>query len=70
LVATARKHAAPAASQHGRWDPDPQNVDDAEAIMLAVADRNIDDASFAKWVGAHVGCAFDGRPGHSLGQGQ
>jgi death-on-curing protein len=38
----------------GRWDPDPPNVDDAEAAMLAVAAHDVDEASFAEWLRARI----------------
>ncbi|MEX2255267.1 MAG: hypothetical protein WEC34_07510 [Acidimicrobiia bacterium] len=38
----------------GRWDPDPPNVDDAEAAMLAVAAHEVDEAWFADWIRARV----------------
>jgi death-on-curing protein len=34
----------------GRWEPDPPNVDDAEAAMLAVAAHEVDEAWFADWL--------------------
>lgn len=34
----------------GAWDPDPPNVDEAEAAMLAVAAREVDEAWFASWL--------------------
>jgi death-on-curing protein len=33
----------------GRWDPDPPEVDGAEAAMLAVAAGEVDEARFAAW---------------------
>lgn len=32
------------------WDPDPPDVDDAEAAMLAVAAHEVDEAWFAAWL--------------------
>jgi death on curing protein len=34
----------------GGWDPDPPNVDEAEAAMLAIAAREVDEAWFASWL--------------------
>ena len=34
----------------GTWDPDPPDIDDAEAAMLAVAARDIDEAWLAHWL--------------------
>lgn len=42
----------------GRWHPDPPNVDEAEAAMLAVAAREVDEAWFAAWLRERV--TFDG----------
>jgi death-on-curing protein len=39
---------------HGRWAPDPPNVDDAEAAMLAVAAHEVDEAWFATWLRERV----------------
>ncbi len=36
------------------WDLDPPDVDDAEATMLAVAARDIDEAALAEWLREHV----------------
>ncbi len=36
------------------WSPDPPNVDEAEAAMLAVAARDIDEAWFADWLRERV----------------
>lgn len=36
------------------WDPDPPDVDDAEATMLAVAARDIDEATLADWLRERV----------------
>ena len=33
----------------GRWDPDPPDVDEAEAAMLAVAAREVDESWLADW---------------------
>jgi death-on-curing protein len=38
----------------GRWDPDPPDVDDAEAAMLAVAAHAVDEAWFAAWLRERV----------------
>lgn len=38
----------------GHWDPDPPNVDDAEAAMLAVAAHAVDEAWFAAWLRERV----------------
>lgn len=38
----------------GRWDPDPPDVDAAEAAMLAVAAGEVDEAWFATWLRAWV----------------
>lgn len=32
------------------WDPDPPDVDEAEAAMLAVAAGEVDEAWFAEWL--------------------
>jgi death-on-curing protein len=32
------------------WDPDPPNVDEAGAAMLAVAAHEVDEAWFASWI--------------------
>lgn len=34
----------------GRWNPDPPDVDQAEAAMLAVAGSEVDEAWFAAWL--------------------
>jgi death-on-curing protein len=34
----------------GVWDPDPPNVDEAEAAMLAVAANEVDEAWLAVWL--------------------
>jgi len=36
----------------GTWDPDPPDVDDAEATMLSVAAHDVDEAWFAEWLRA------------------
>lgn len=36
------------------WNPDPPDVDDAEAAMLAVAAREVDEAWFADWLRSRV----------------
>ena len=41
------------------WDPNPPNVDDAEAAMLAVAAREVDEAWFADWLRERVRVADD-----------
>ncbi len=41
----------------GRWEPDPPDVDDAEAAMLQVAAGNVDEAWFASWLRSRI--AFD-----------
>jgi death-on-curing protein len=38
----------------GAWDPDPPDVDDAEAAMLAVAAREVDEAWLAQWLRERV----------------
>lgn len=38
----------------GVWDPDPPNVDEAEAAMLAVAAHEVDDAWFASWLRSRI----------------
>lgn len=38
----------------GRWDPDPPDVDEAEAAMLAVAAHEVDEAWFAAWLSERV----------------
>jgi death-on-curing protein len=32
------------------WEPDPPDVDDAEAAMFAVAAGEVDEADFAEWL--------------------
>lgn len=34
----------------GSWDPDPPNIDEAEAAMLAVAGHDVDEAWLADWL--------------------
>ncbi len=34
----------------GTWDPDPPDVDDAEAAMLTIAARDCDEAWVAEWL--------------------
>lgn len=34
----------------GRWDPDPPDVDEAEAAMLAVAAHEVDEPWFSSWL--------------------
>jgi death-on-curing protein len=36
------------------WNPDPPDVDDAEAAMLAVAAREVDEVWFSDWPRARV----------------
>jgi len=36
------------------WDPDPPDVDDAEAAMLAVAAHEVDEVWFADWLRSRV----------------
>jgi death-on-curing protein len=38
----------------GTWDPDPPDVDDAEAAMLAVAAHDVDEAWLAEWLRERV----------------
>ena len=38
----------------GVWDPDPPNVDEAEAAMLAVAAHEVDEAWLADWLRSRV----------------
>jgi death on curing protein len=38
----------------GVWDPDPPNVDEAEAAMLAVAAHEVDEAWLADWLRTRV----------------
>jgi death-on-curing protein len=38
----------------GAWDPDPPDVDEAEAAMLAVAAHEVDEAWLADWLRARV----------------
>lgn len=38
----------------GVWDPDPPDVDEAEAAMLAVAAHEVDEAWFASWLRSRV----------------
>lgn len=38
----------------GDWVPDPPDVDEAEAAMLAVAGHDIDEAWFASWLRERV----------------
>jgi death-on-curing protein len=39
---------------NGAWNPDPPNVDDAEAAMLAVAASEVDEAWLAAWLRERV----------------
>jgi death-on-curing protein len=36
------------------WDPDPPDVDDAEATMLAVAAHEVDESWLADWLRGRV----------------
>jgi len=38
----------------GAWDPDPPDVDNAEAAMLAVAAHEVDEAWLAQWLRERV----------------
>jgi len=38
----------------GSWDPDPPEVDQAEAAMLAVAAHEVDEAWLADWLSQRV----------------
>jgi death-on-curing protein len=38
----------------GAWEPDPPNVDDAEAAMLTVAAHEVDEAWLADWLRERV----------------
>jgi death-on-curing protein len=38
----------------GSWEPDPPDVDNAEAAMLAVAARDVDEEWLAEWLRARV----------------
>jgi death-on-curing protein len=35
---------------HGAWDPDPPNIDEAEEAMLAIAGGDVDEAWTAAWL--------------------
>lgn len=39
---------------HGRWEPDPPDVDDAEEAMLAIAANDVDEAWVADWLRQRV----------------
>jgi death-on-curing protein len=39
---------------NGVWNPDPPNVDEAEAAMLAVAAHEVDEAWLADWLRSRV----------------
>jgi len=41
-------------SNDGRWDPDPPDVDDAEAAMIAVAAGAVDEAWMSEWLRRRV----------------
>ena len=34
----------------GRWDPDPPNIDEAEAAMFSIASGDVDEAWAADWL--------------------
>lgn len=38
----------------GAWEPDPPNVDDAEAAMLTVAAHEVDEVWLADWLRERV----------------
>jgi prophage maintenance system killer protein len=38
----------------GRWEPDPPDVDEAEAAMLEVAAGTVDEQWFADWLHERV----------------
>jgi death-on-curing protein len=42
------------------WEPDPPDVDDAEAAMLAVAAHEVDEGWFADWLRARVRAQIGG----------
>jgi hypothetical protein len=42
------------------WEPDPPDVDEAEAAMLAVAAHEVDEGWFADWLRARVRVRSDG----------
>jgi death-on-curing protein len=44
----------------GSWEPDPPDVDSAEAAMLAVAAKQVDEAWLAEWLSERV--RFDSSP--------
>lgn len=37
-----------------RWDPDPSDIDDAEAAMIMVAAHEVDESWLADWLRARV----------------
>jgi death-on-curing protein len=39
---------------HGRWDPDPPDIDEAEEAMLAIAGGDVDEAWTAAWLRERV----------------
>lgn len=39
---------------HGTWDPDPPDFDEAEAAMLAIASGDVDEAWTAEWLSEQV----------------
>jgi len=39
---------------HGTWDPDPPNIDEAEDAMLAIAAGEVDEAWTAAWLKERV----------------
>lgn len=47
----------------GVWDPDPPDVDEAEAAMLAVAAHDVDEAGLAEWLRTRI--RFDRNSSHA-----
>lgn len=39
---------------HGTWDPDPPNIDQAEEAMLAIAAGEVDETWTAAWLKERV----------------
>jgi death on curing protein len=39
---------------HGKWDPDPPDIDQAEEAMLAIAGGDVDEAWTAAWLRERV----------------
>jgi death on curing protein len=39
---------------HGTWDPDPPDIDEAEEAILAIAGGDVDEASTAAWLRERV----------------